>query len=440
MPPADPPLTPTSAPPPPELSTIIVPIHASLGPLLPEIESHVEKQLSDTAKERGIDIRYEVTRDPLKLQMIGSGLLAKTTVHYAMEACRGKFPCISCGFKEGRREADITLHTKLEWDPSWRLKSTTKLLPVNYEKPCEVTWLNIDITRRFVAPVVEQQLNAAARIIDKNTPALATIRPHAEEVWTSLQTPVEIAPRTWLVLEPSEVALAPITGSGLTVTTTLGLRALTRIVVGPKPTVTRKPLPPLKSGAAAASAAGLRVPFDIELSYDDATRFISSEVAGKTLTIEGKPLTIVSILLRPSTNGKVLITASIDYRGGGLRNYKGLIYLEGTPSFDTATSMIVIPDLDYSLDPKRRGFLARIAERAAHDDIRARLRTSARLPLAPRLNTMRNEITHALTRDLGRGVAMRGRADALQPVAVTPLPNVLLIRMLATGSAEVQIQ
>lgn len=426
-----------------------MPIRASLGPLLPEIEAAAPRKLSDTAKERGIDIRYEVERDPLKLQMMGAGLLAKTTVHYAMEACRGRFPCISCGFNsEGRREADITLHTKLEWDPSWRLKSTTKLLPVSYEKPCEVTWLNIDITKRFVAPVVEQQLNAAARIIDKNTPALATIRPHAEQVWTSLQTPVEIAPRTWLVLEPSEVTLAPITGSGLTVTTTLALRALTRIVVGNKPTVTRKPLPLLQSGAAAAKpalseaegAAGLRVPFDIELSYDDATRFISGEVAGKTLTIEGKPLTIVSILLRPSTNGKVLITASIDYRGGGMRNYKGLIYLEGTPRFDTATSMIVIPDLDYSLDPKRRGFLARIAERAAHDNIRSRLRTGARLPLGDRLSAMREEITRALTRNLGSGVTMRGRADALQPVAVTPLANVLLIRMLATGSAEVQIQ
>lgn len=443
MPSSDPPLTPASPPPPPELSTIIVPIHASLGPLLPDIESTVPKQIRDTAKERGIDIRYEVERDPLKLQMIGSGLLSKTTVHYAMEACRGKFPCISCGFKnEGRREADITLHTKLEWDPSWRLRSTTKLLPVNYEKPCEVTWLNIDITRRFVAPVVEQQLTAAARIIDKNTPALATIRPHAEQVWTSLQTPVEIAPRTWLVLEPSEVTLAPITGSNLTVTTTLGLHAQTRILVGNKPPVTRKPLPALTttSGATGSQPAGLRVPFDIELSYDDATRFISNEIAGKTVTIEGKPLTIVSILLRPSTNGKVLITASIDYRGGGLRNYKGLIYLEGTPRFDTATSMIVISDLDYSLDPKRRGFLARIAERAAHDNIRSRLRTSASLPLGPRLNTMRDEITRALTRDLGRGVVMHGRADALQPVAVTPLANVLLIRMLATGSAEVQIQ
>jgi hypothetical protein len=436
LPPA--PAVAAAPPPPPELSTIVVPIRASLAPLLPEIESRVPNKASDTTRERGIDIKYEVARDPLKLQMAGAGLLAKTKVRYAMEACRGKFPCISCGFKEARREADITLHTKLQWDASWRLHSTTTLLPVDYAKPCEVTWLNIDITRRFVAPVVEQQLNAAARIIDKNTPALATIRPRAEEVWTSLQTPVEIAPRTWLVLEPSDITLAPITGSGLTVTTTLGLRALTRIVVGAKPAVARKPLPPLRVENAAGS--DMRVPFDLELPYDDATQYISGEVAGKTFVIEGKPLKIESIRLAPSANGKVLIEAMIDYRGGRLRNYKGLIFLEGTPRFDTATSMIVLPDLDYSLDPKRRGFLARIAERGAHDNIRTRLRNSARFPLADRLNAMREEITRALTRKLAPGVALRGRADTLQATSVTPLQHVLLIRMLAVGRAEVIVQ
>jgi len=410
----------------------------SLAPLLPEIEKRVANKFSDTARERGIDVRYEVARDPMTLQMVGGGLHAKTTVHYAMEACRGKFPCVSCGFGEARREAEITLHTKLEWDPSWRLRSTTKLLPVDYAKPCEVTWFDIDITRRFVAPVVEQQLNAAAKIIDRNTPALATIRPHAEEVWASLQTPVELAPRTWLVIEPSEVALTPITGTGLDVTSTLGLRALTRIVVGDKPVVAHKPLPQLRVAASAGS--GVRVPFDLELPYDDATRIVSAEVAGKTFLVDKKPLKIDRIRLAPAANGKVLIEAAIDYRGGGLRNYNGLIFLEGTPQFDVATSSIVIRDLDYSLDPKRRGFFKRIVERAAHESIRARLRSTARFSLGAQISTMRDDITRALSRPLAPGVHLRGHADALQPVTVIPLTHVLLIRMLATGSAEVHIR
>lgn len=387
-------------------------------------------------RERGIDVRYEIQRMPLELNMIGGGLHATTTVKYALEACRGRFPCISCGFGEPRRIAEIHLQTKLDWDPSWRIRSTTKALPVHYAKRCYVTWFNVDITRRFVAPQVNDQLAIAARTIDKNTPAVASLKLHAEQIWSALQTPTEIAPRTWLVLEPSEVALTPITGAGLNVTSTLTLRALTRVVVGEKPATSRKPLPALR--VANAAPGGVRVPFDLELPYDDATRLATKEVAGKAFQVNGKPLTIESIKLSPAPNGKVSIEAQIDYRGGRLRNYKGAIFLDGTPRFDPVTSTVIVPDLEYTVE--RRGVLFRVLERAAHDSIRDRLRENARFALGPRIDEMRGEITQALTRKLAPGVFLKGRADAIQPVSVTPRPAVLAVRVVATGVAEVELR
>jgi hypothetical protein len=426
-------LTP-AAPPPPELSTIVVPIRTSLASLSPEIEKRVPATFDGKAVERGIDVRYEGSRDPVKLEMIGGSLHASTTVKYAMEACRGRFPCISCGFGEARRVADIRLQSKLEWDPSWRLRSATRLLPVDYARPCEVTWLNIDITRRFVAPVVEEQLRNVAAVIDRNMPSLADLRPHAEEIWTSLQAPVELAPRTWLVLEPSDVALTPIGGAGSTVTATLVLRAQTRVVVGERPAVARKPLPALRVAAAAPGA--LRVPADVQLPYAEASRLVTA----KTVKVDGKPLTIESVKMSPAGGGRVLVEAMIDYQGGGLRDYRGTVFLEGTPRVDPATSRIVVPDLEYSLDPKRRGFLARIAERAAHESIRQRLRESALFNLAPRMQELRNEVTRALNRQLAPGVVMKGRADAVQATAVTPLEDVIVVRVVATGVAEVEVR
>lgn len=417
----------------------MVPIRASLAPLVPEIEARVPKTFADKQRERGIDIRYEVARAPIQLQMIGAGLHASTTVKYGLEACRGRFPCISCGIGEARRVADIKLHSKLEWDPAWRLRSTTRPLPVYYAKRCEVTWLGIDITRRFVAPVVEDQLRQTASIIDRNTPLHTNIRPRAEQIWAALQTPVELAPRTWLVLEPNDVALTPISGSGSMVTSTLLLRAQTRVVVGEKPAAARRPLPALKTGAAGAPAA-VRVPFDLELPYDEASRLATRDFAAKTYTVNGRPLTLESIRLAPAPNGRVLVEAFIDYRGGVMRNYRGLVFLEGTPRFDPATKSIVVPDLDFSLDPKRRGFFRRIVERAAHDSIRARLRESARFDLAARINEVREEITRALTRQLAPGVHLRGQADAIEPAAVTARENVISLHVVATGRAEVVVE
>ncbi|HUR82888.1 MAG TPA: DUF4403 family protein [Thermoanaerobaculia bacterium] len=424
---------------PPETSTITIPIRTDLKPIAAEIEKRVDAKFAGKTAERGIDIRYDVARDPIHLRMIGAGLHSLTTIHYAMEACRGRFPCVSCGYGESRRMADITLHTALSWDPSWRLRSSTRLLPVNYAKPCEVTWLGIDITRRFVAPVVEDQLGDAAKIIDRNVPALTNIRPQAEQIWTALQTPYELAPRTWLVLDPTDVALSPITGANTTVSTMLSLHATTRVVVGGKPAATRKPLPALKS-VAATGPAYVRVPFDLELPYDEASRLATRDYGNRTVQVSGRSLTITSLRIAPAPNNRVLIEALIDYRGGRLRNYKGPIFLEGTPRFDAATQTIVVPDLEYSLDPKRRGLFARIAERAAHDTIRARLRESARFPLAAQIAEVRAELSRALTRPLAPGVELHGRADAIEPQSVSARADVIAVRVVARGVAEITIR
>lgn len=423
----------------PEISSFAVPIRTDLGPISAEVEKRVESKFKGSARESGIDIDYDVARDPIRLTMVGAGLHSSTSVRYAMQACRGRFPCISCGIAQSRRLADVTLHTKLTWDPSWRLRSVTTPLPVAYPKPCEVTWLGIDITRRFVAPEVEKQLAEVARVIDRNVPALTSVRPQAEQIWTALQTPYELAPRTWLVLEPSEVALSPVSGVKSTVTTTLHLRATTRVVVGDRPSVARKPLPSLRNGAVTTSPAGVRVPFDLELPYAEASRLATRDYATKTYRVNGKTLKLETIRVAPAANGRVLVEAMIDYRGGRLRNYRGMIFLEGTPRFDPATQSIVVPDLEFSLDPKRRGLFARIAERAAHDSIRARLRESARFALAPRIAEARAELTRALNRQLAPGVSLRGRADAVEPQAVTAGANAISLRIVAKGAAEVVI-
>ena len=426
--------------PPPEVSTISIPIRTNLAAISSEIDKRVDAKFKGTEHDRGIDVDYDVVRDPIRLQMVGAGLHSSTSVHYALQACRGRFPCISCGLTTSRRVADIKLHTKLTWDPGWRLRSTTTLLPVSYPKPCEVTWLGIDITRRFVAPEVEKQLNAVAREIDRNVPAMTNIRPQAEQIWTSLQTPIELAPRTWLVLEPTDVSLSPISGASTVVTTTLTLRASTRVVVGNAPPMRRRPLPALKTTPQVAAPTGVRVPFDLELPYDEASRIATRDYAGKTYRVDGNPLVLESLRIAPAANGRVLVEAAIDYRGGRLRSYRGVIFLEGTPRFDPATQTIVVPDLDYSLDPKRRGLFARIAERVVHESIRARLRESARFALAPRIAEARAEITRALTRQLAPGVMLRGRADAIEPQSVTPRADAIAGRVVARGVAEITIQ
>ena len=432
---------------PAEVSTIVVPIRSTLAPLLPQIEAQVLKGVESKGYENmpkdPYAVRYRIARDPIALNMQGSGLHATTTVHYALEGCRitkkpfsdqtTLFPCLSCGFDEPMREAFIALDARLEWDETWRLRTRTKARPVEFGNRCTVTFLGLDITDWKLAPVVNQQLQQAAKTIDANTPKLTNIRPGAQQIWSSLQTPSEIAQRTWLVMEPLDIALAPITGSGLQVLSALSLRTRTRIVFGDRPQIAAKPLPPLH--AARDASAGVRVPFDIELSWEQASRLLTESFGGKRY----ENVALESLRLMPGKGDKIVVEAAIDYRGGALKKYHGLVYLEGTPRFDAAKSALALDNLEYSLDPKRHNPFVRIGDRLAHEALRARLAQTARWSLAPQIALVKTEIERATSRALAPGIIMRGRVASIEPSALIARAEGIVIRVVATGEASVDV-
>ena len=441
---------PSAPPPPPELSTIVIPIHASLAPLLPELEKQVPRTLQSASYQvdapHHLAYKYAVQRQPVSVNMIGAGLHASATVRYALEVCpllssSIRNACVSCGLGEPMRDMTISVQSRLDWGEAWTLRSRTAVQPLDFGRRC--TFLGIDVTDLVLRPLLEEQLAAAAKMIDTQTPKLASMRGEAQQVWTALQQPNLIAPNTWLVLEPSDVSLAPIRGSGLNITSAIELHAHTRVIVGTRPPIAQKPLPLLRvaNGTDNGIRNGIRIPFDVELPYAEASRLITEQFGKQTYNLGGgATLTIDSIRLSAGTNGKTNIEASIDYRGGGLRKYNGLVYLEGVPSFDVVTGHVVVSDVDYSLDPKRHNPFLRVANRMAHDDVRAQLRAGARWPVGDSVNVMKREIERGMTRKLASNVTLRGKVDSIQPLSVLTRPEGFTIRAVAVGSAEVEVK
>lgn len=450
--PAPPPAPAAQQQPPSQLSTIVIPVTTSLAPLGPQLESQVPRLLQkldayEMDPEQRFGLKYKVVRDPIALNMQGSGLHATTTIHYALQGCRrtvnpitkeaAMWPCISCGFGEPMRDALIAIDSHLEWDGNWRLRSATKARPVAFPNPCAVTPLNIDVSEWKIGPLADEQLRQLVKTIDAQTPKMTNLRPQAQQIWTALQTPSEIAPKTWLVLEPAAVGLGPIRGSGQTVTSSIALVAQTRVVVGEKPAVAAKPLPPLR--VAVDSPNGLRVPIAVEFPYDEASRLLSEQFAKRSYDTGGGKLTVDSIRLLPGNAGKLTIEASIDYRGGRFKRYAGLVYLDGTPRFDPATSSIAIGDVDYTLDPHRHNLFLRAANAVVHDTLRSTLRANAHWSIASELTRVRGEIDRGLNRALAGGATLHGRVDSLQPLSVLAGPQTISLRVVATGTASIDL-
>ncbi|MEO8036699.1 MAG: DUF4403 family protein [Acidobacteriota bacterium] len=443
-----------SPPPPdaPELSTIVMPIRTSLLPLLPLLEAQVPKSVIkvdgfEMDQQQRFGVQYRVTREPIALNLQGTGVHATAKVHYALQGCRrtvnpitgvvSMFPCLSCGFGETMREAEILLDSHLQWDPQWRLRSTTRARPVDYARRCGVTLFHVDITEWVIAPLVQEQLADVVKTIDHNMPLLTNLRPTAQQVWTALQSPIEIAPRTWLVLEPTDVALEPIRGSGLIAASAIALQARTRVVIGERPAIIPRPLPPLRAGAAAPP--GLRVPADIEVPYDEASRILTAQFAKQTYDTGAGPLLIESIRVSPTATGRLGIEAVIDYRGGLLKRYRGSVFLEGVPRFDAATSTLSFADLEYSLDPSRKSLFLRMTDHFAHDAVRTQLRNNAHWSVAPQLAEMRAAIEAGLARPLAPGARLSGHVTSITPTAVTLRSDTLALHVVASGTAAIEL-
>jgi hypothetical protein len=238
-------------------------------------------------------------------------------------------------------------------------------------------------------------------------------------------------------MEPLDVALGPISGSGLSLTSMLTLRARTRVVVGEQPPVSPKALPSLRLDQANAQAAndGIRIPFDVELPYAEANRLMAENFAKQTY--EG--VAVDSIRLGPAANGRVSVELNVRYHESFFKRYSGLVYLEGTPLFDAATRTISLQNLDYSIDPRRKNPFLRIADRVAHEKLRATLARTAHWSMAPQIDSIRGEIARAVTRPLAPGVMMRGTLGTIEPAAVSLDANGIVVHALATGNAEVEI-
>ena len=434
-------------PPPAEVSTIVVPIRASLAPLLPLIEAQVPKsaiQLDayELDPSQRFGLKWKVLRDPIALSMQNAGLHSSAHVRYALEGCvngsQRMWPCISCGFGEPMREATIELQSRFEWAENWTLRSKTTARPVDFgTNPCRVTPLNINITEWKLRPLVEEQLRDVAKTIDQNTPKLASMRPYAQQVWAGLRGPFSIGPNTWLVIEPEDVALTPIHGAGIDVMSSLVLHARTRVIFGAKPLLAAKPLPALRT--ANVSNEGIRVPFDVEIPWEEVSSLLTREFGHHTYPIEGGTLVVDTLRLAATPKGKLRLEAAIDYRGGGLKKYRGLVYLEGVAKFDERAGQMTVDDVDYSIDPKHHSFVGAMLDRIAHDRIRTRLRAMLHWSIAPEVGALRKEIESGVTRNLAPGINLRGRVDSVEPVSVTSTANGVVIRVIAVGSANVDV-
>ena len=424
--------------PPVPTSYIDVPVRYNLAPALQWIEAAVPRTVGDIKDRRPMPGKkrmhyaFHLERQPFQVRIEGRTATVVAPIQYQGRAWYDPpvLPEISasCGVGNTRPRARVAIVSNVELTENWELRPRTRALAEPLTKGnrdrCKVTALRIDVTDKVLAAaraVLQKELTDFDRRV-----ACFDLQAEAQKVWDVLQSPLRLTDSLWLAIDPRAVRIGLLKFEGDTLVTTVGLSASPRIVGGPRPPRSERPMPAPQDSA--TQPPTLHLLTEARVPYDVVSVILTRELRGTKIRVGNRTLVVRRLQLGGVGDGRVAVglrvTGAVD----------GTLYAVGHPAFDTATAELFMPDLAYDIGTRSAlvGALSWLARSTIEDFLRARVR----IKVGHLIEQGRELLERNLNRELVPGVKLRATVGAGRVLGVRAAPHALLARAVASGQGE----
>lgn len=424
--------------PPVPTSYIDVPVRYNLAPALQWLETTVPHALGDINDRRPIPGKkrmhyaFELERQPFQVRIEGRTASVVAVLRYQG---RGWYdpPLLpeisaSCGVGNIRPRARVAIVSNMELTDTWTLEPRTRVLaqPLTRSQRdrCKVTALRIDVTDKVLA-AARAALQKELTQFDRRV-ACFDLYAEAQKVWDVLQSPLRLTDSLWLAIDPRAVRIGLLKVKGDTLVTTVGLSANPRIVGGPRPPPSVRPMPAPQDSATQPPALYLLT--EAQVPYDVVSVILTEELRGTKIRAGSRTLVVRRLQLSAVGDGRVAVGLGVT----GAVN--GTLYAVGHPAFDTATAELFMPDLAYDIGTRSAlvGALSWLAQGTIEDF----LRTRVRIKVGHIIEQGRELLDRNLNRQLVPGVQLRAAVQGARVLGVRAAPHALLARGVASGQGE----
>ncbi|MCC6241700.1 MAG: DUF4403 family protein [Gemmatimonadaceae bacterium] len=427
-----------SAPPPLSPSIVDAPIRYALEPVLTALEAAVPRRFGDIDRRirvpsnRRQSFAFAASRTPFTVAFDGTRLTLSTVVSYEG---RGWYNppfapevSASCGTDGNRPRVRIVITTDIAVDPTWKVRAkslvrTVRPLTDTERDQCRVTMFKIDVTDKVVA-ALRPQLARKMPQVDRKIGAF-DLRTRVERWYNLLNKSIRIRDSLWLQLAPEDVRLGGLRLEDSSLVADVRLFARPVMITGARPANITTTLPPLVQAVRTVGDSS-HLLLEGLLGYDAASALLSQQLVGRSIRRYNRKITIRRSRVYPLNDGRIVLALGVD--GAVI----GEAYFIGTPTLDTANSMLYVPDLDF--DVQTANALVKSLAWLKKADLLQELRLRARVPLAPILEETRQRVEDALNRDLAEGVQLTGSVTTGRVVDVFADAQWLLVRAEAIGS------
>lgn len=337
-------------------------------------------------------------------------------------------------------EFEITIHytVSLKVKENWELESETKGTFKWDKKPyINVIGVEIPIESQVKGPL-DNQVIEIARLIDKNIKETVNIKEIGRLAWQQMHEPIALdsIADAWLYIKPQSVAATQLILKDNKASLGLGITTYVQNTIGePKEVFSLPPLPPLK--IVEKIDDNFNVALSANAGYESIKTLLKGQFIGKTFEFEKDEqwVTVNDLDLWGSAERLVFkLDISGRFKKGIIKkNVKGILFLEGTPYFDTATQEIKIKDLEFNLETK--DLLLKMAKWFSGKKIEKMMQESLVLSVEDQLNTAKKMIEKQLENYvINEYVTIKGTLIDLKPEGIFLTPESIKVIVLAEGN------
>jgi hypothetical protein len=418
-------------------SIIDIPVSMDLKTYFQQAEAAVDLEFKgkETPCE-GLRYEYLFKRSPFDISGSGNKINLAFTGKYridldycakcAFDHCMVPVISGSCGIGEPLRKIKIGYAANISVLPDYKLKSVTTLTTLEPVDRCNLTVLNYDATEQLIG-FVKPPLTDLGKEVDKKIGAI-DIKPQVKELWKQISGEIALGSYGFLSLNPKTIGIGPLnmTGSRLDFSLALSAKPVLRTESTPPPTSN---LPNL---TAYTPGNGFRVCLDLFVSYDSLSKYIGAAVNGTVIKLKSKKFIIKKVDIYGIGNEKIVIKVAF----GGTR--KGVMYMVGTPSYQSLTNEFSIPDLAF--DVKTKSLIFKMARWLFNDKISTAIREGVKYNFTPMIEDSRISLQKQLNHDFGSGITSKGTVNDLILQEIYPAKDHVILRVLSEGSLRVDLK
>ena len=339
-------------------------------------------------------------------------------------------------------EFDITIRytVQLKIKENWVLETETKG-DFKWDKKPYVNVIGVDIPiESQVKKPLDDQVIEIAKLIDKNIQETVNIREIGTMAWEQAHEPMQMDSLTnaRLYIKPQSVSATQLVLIDNKATFGLGITTFVQNTIGePKQTFDIPPLPDLE--LVDSIADDFNVALSANASYENIKGLLGGQFKGQTFEFEKDEqwITVNDIDLWGSAENLVI---KLDVKGRfkqGIikKKVKGILFLEGTPYFDSTTQEIKIKDLEFNLETK--DLLIKMAKWFSGKKIRKMMEEnlvfSVKDQLGDAKKMIEKQLEHYVINDF---VTLNGTLSDLQPEGIFLSDTAVKVIVSAKGKVN----